>query len=113
MARPVSIQCASATAPGSSGDNGVTLHPGPAEGAGHARASRRPSPPAPTWPLGAEGRSPRSVRSRGPRWRLGVPARPLLSRFSPSRSLALSVAALRDRPLVSNSDVSYVNLMHV
>lgn len=38
MVRPVSVQYASARALGGSGGNGVTLHPGRAGGAGHARA---------------------------------------------------------------------------
>lgn len=38
MVRPVCVHCASARALGGSGGNGVTLHPGRAGGAGHARA---------------------------------------------------------------------------
>lgn len=38
MVQPVSVHCTSARALGGSGDNGVTLHPGSAGGAGHARA---------------------------------------------------------------------------
>lgn len=38
MVQPVSVQCVSARALGGSGGNGVTLHPGRAGEAGHARA---------------------------------------------------------------------------
>jgi hypothetical protein len=72
--RRSSVQSASATALGSSGGNGVTLHPG--SGRGGARTTHGPSPrppdrpTPPTWLLSAEGRG--APAARGITWSVAL-----------------------------------------